>query len=92
MLYINKQVSDSIKLLYRYYFKWLINKYFHKNNIILNFQDSRRGPSNLCGRTDGNIKVIIPNIKLSVNGSSLNQDIKPGDYIAVKVGSINNFA
>lgn len=44
--------------------------------------------SDLCGRTDGNIKVIIPNTKLSIEESSLKQDIKPGDYIAVKVSII----
>lgn len=53
--------------------------------ILLNFQKSRRNPSDLCGRCDGNIKVIIPNTKFSIEGSSLNQNIKPGDYVTVKV-------
>lgn len=50
-------------------------------------QESRRGPTQLCGRTDGNIKVIIPNTNLPIEESSFNQDIKPGDYIIVKVST-----
>lgn len=58
----------------------MTNGYFYYK-----LKESRRGPSDLCGRTDGNIKVVIPNTKLSTSGSSYNQDIKPGDYILVKV-------
>ncbi|VVC28955.1 Methylthiotransferase, conserved site,Elongator protein 3/MiaB/NifB,TRAM domain,Radical SAM, alpha/beta [Cinara cedri] len=68
----------------------LNRKFVGTEQLILVEGESRRGPSNLCGRNDGNIKVIIPNIKLSVDGSSLNQDIKPGDYITVKITESNS--
>ncbi|XP_025198231.1 CDK5 regulatory subunit-associated protein 1 [Melanaphis sacchari] len=69
----------------------ILNKqYVNTEQLILIEGESRRGPSQLCGRTDGNIKVIIPNSKLPIEESSLNQDIKPGDYITVKIIESNS--
>ncbi|XP_060875212.1 mitochondrial tRNA methylthiotransferase CDK5RAP1 isoform X2 [Metopolophium dirhodum] len=69
----------------------ILNKQFvNTEQLMLVEGESRRGPSDLCGRTDGNIKVIIPNTKLPLEESSLNQDIKPGDYITVKIIESNS--
>ncbi|KAG2463538.1 CK5P1 protein, partial [Polypterus senegalus] len=46
---------------------------------------SKRSRDELTGRTDGNIKVIFPDVKIPINDSS--QDtaaVKPGDYVQVK--------
>ncbi|XP_008184115.1 CDK5 regulatory subunit-associated protein 1 isoform X2 [Acyrthosiphon pisum] len=69
----------------------ILNKQFvNTEQLMLVEGESRRGPSDLCGRTDGNIKVIIPNTKLPLEESSFNQDIKPGDYITVKIIESNS--
>lgn len=46
-------------------------------------QDSRRSDQFLAGRCDGNVRVIFPKEQLAY-GNKL-EDIKPGDYVAVKV-------
>ncbi|XP_025414811.1 CDK5RAP1-like protein isoform X2 [Sipha flava] len=69
----------------------ILNKhYIGTEQLILIEGKSRRSSSDLYGRTDGNIKVIIPNTKLSLKGSSLNKDIEPGHYIKVKITESNS--
>uniref|UniRef100_A0A8C4XBQ1 Mitochondrial tRNA methylthiotransferase CDK5RAP1 n=1 Tax=Erpetoichthys calabaricus TaxID=27687 RepID=A0A8C4XBQ1_ERPCA len=49
---------------------------------------SKRSRDELSGRTDGNIKVIFPDVKIPIADSS--QDtaaVKPGDYVVVKITS-----
>ncbi|XP_050425354.1 CDK5RAP1-like protein isoform X2 [Adelges cooleyi] len=58
--------------------------------LILVEGESRKDPTKLCGRTDGNIRVIIPNIKLPNTEKSINQTIKPGDYVLVKITESNS--
>lgn len=49
-------------------------------------KDSRRSSDDFYGRTDGNIKVIIPKMDVPATlGSDLKQPMKPGDYICVQV-------
>lgn len=55
----------------------------HVLNIL---QDSRRSDQHLAGRCDKNIKVIFPKEPLA-RGDIIEQ-VKPGDYVAVKVGYI----
>lgn len=50
-------------------------------------QESKRSAKDLCGRTDGNMKVIFPKEDVAVQfaGSTV-APISPGDYVLVKVG------
>lgn len=49
-------------------------------------QESKRTSEELCGRTDGNVKVIFPKTDLRVQPEKLQVvPIKPGDYVLVKV-------
>ncbi|XP_050520454.1 mitochondrial tRNA methylthiotransferase CDK5RAP1 isoform X2 [Daktulosphaira vitifoliae] len=69
----------------------ILNSHFvGTKQLILIEGESRRGPTNLCGRTDGNIKVVIPNTKLLKKGQSNLQSIKPGDYVVVEVTESNS--
>lgn len=50
-------------------------------------QESKRSAEDLCGRTDGNMKVIFP--KEDVAAQAPESDTAPinaGDYVLVKVG------
>ncbi|KAG8565460.1 hypothetical protein GDO81_012860 [Engystomops pustulosus] len=49
---------------------------------------SKRSSLELCGRNDGNTKVIFPDVPIASN-SSLGDDIRarPGDYVLVKITS-----
>lgn len=43
----------------------------------------------MAGRNDGNIKVIMPNNKISASRNARGlSDIKPGDFVAVLVKKI----
>lgn len=51
-------------------------------------QPSKRSTSELCGRNDGNIKVIFPAARLEeAAGSEAPFSPQPGDYVLVKVSS-----
>uniref|UniRef100_A0ACB8F7A4 CDK5 regulatory subunit associated protein 1 n=1 Tax=Sphaerodactylus townsendi TaxID=933632 RepID=A0ACB8F7A4_9SAUR len=53
--------------------------------VVLVEGPSRRSPLDLCGRNDGNIKVIFPDVEMD-DGSGLGATVKakPGDYVLVK--------
>ncbi|XP_060086467.1 mitochondrial tRNA methylthiotransferase CDK5RAP1 isoform X2 [Heteronotia binoei] len=59
--------------------------------VVLVEGPSRRSPSDLCGRNDGNIKVIFPDVEMD-DGSGLGSTAKakPGDYVLVKISSANS--
>lgn len=49
-------------------------------------QESKRSSEELCGRNDGNVKVIFPKTDLRVQPEKPQMvPIKPGDYVLVKV-------
>lgn len=49
-------------------------------------QESKRSSEELCGRNDGNVKVIFPKTDLPVQPEKPQMaPIKPGDYVLVKV-------
>ncbi|XP_077192205.1 mitochondrial tRNA methylthiotransferase CDK5RAP1 [Paroedura picta] len=52
---------------------------------------SRRSPLDLCGRNDGNVKVIFPDAEMD-DGSGLGSTAKakPGDYVLVKISSASS--
>lgn len=51
-------------------------------------QESKRSPEDLCGRNDGNIKVIFPRKDLpSSPTGTYTAPVKVGDYVLVKVSS-----
>lgn len=47
---------------------------------------SKRSPSELCGRNDGNTKVVFPYLPIA-NNTLLENDVRarPGDYVLVKI-------
>ncbi|XP_072095740.1 mitochondrial tRNA methylthiotransferase CDK5RAP1 [Mobula birostris] len=52
---------------------------------------SKRSNVELCGRNDGNIKVIFPNLAIPCDRSSdLCASIRPGDYVSVQVTSASS--
>lgn len=55
-----------------------------QEQLILIEGNSKRSQEDFYGRNDGNIKVIIPKIKLN------SREIQPGDYIAVKIHSASS--
>lgn len=53
-------------------------------------QESKRSSEELCGRSDGNVKVIFPKKDLPVQAGKPQRDsITPGDYVLVKVWLFN---
>jgi hypothetical protein len=59
---------------------------YRKTNLYAFFQSSKRSSSDIWGRNDGSIKVVIPNdpILSSERGDNL-RNINVGDYVVVKV-------
>ncbi|XP_076012685.1 mitochondrial tRNA methylthiotransferase CDK5RAP1 isoform X1 [Genypterus blacodes] len=54
--------------------------------LILVEGESKRSTQDLCGRTEGNMKVIFPKEDAAVQlAESSTAPIKPGDYVLVKV-------
>lgn len=50
-------------------------------------QESKRSAEDLCGRTDGNMKVIFPKEDVHVQPTAFSTvPISVGDYVLVKVG------
>ena len=51
-------------------------------------QPSKRSAANLCGRNDGNLKVIFADVEMEdATDSGLRVRAQPGDYVLVKVRS-----
>lgn len=49
-------------------------------------QESKRSPEDLCGRNDGNVKVIFPRKDLPSDPTgTITAPVKAGDYVLVKV-------
>ncbi|XP_040292572.1 mitochondrial tRNA methylthiotransferase CDK5RAP1-like [Bufo bufo] len=47
---------------------------------------SKRSASDLCGRNDGNTKVIFPDLPMASNSLSESEvRARPGDYVLVKI-------
>lgn len=50
-------------------------------------QESKRSAKDLCGRTDGNMKVIFPKEDVAVQPAESNvAPVNAGDYVLVEVG------
>ncbi|KAM3877985.1 mitochondrial tRNA methylthiotransferase CDK5RAP1 [Diretmus argenteus] len=60
--------------------------------LILVEGESKRSAQDLCGRSDGNVKVIFPKEDVAVEpaGSNESAQINPGDYVLVKILSANS--
>ncbi|XP_077059011.1 mitochondrial tRNA methylthiotransferase CDK5RAP1 isoform X2 [Siphateles boraxobius] len=59
--------------------------------LVLVEGESKRTSEELCGRNDGNVKVIFPKTDLRVQPEKLQLvPIKPGDYLLVKITSANS--
>ncbi|MEE6528499.1 hypothetical protein FKM82_030860, partial [Ascaphus truei] len=55
-------------------------------HLVLVEGPSKRSPDELCGRNDGNTKVIFPDIQDDDDVSARNGvRARPGDYVLVKV-------
>ncbi|NWI16527.1 CK5P1 protein, partial [Crypturellus soui] len=60
------------------------------SQVVLVEGPSKRSPSELCGRNDGNIKVIFPDAEVEdAEGKALVR-AQPGDYVLVKVTSASS--
>ncbi|KAL8179868.1 UNVERIFIED_CONTAM: CDK5 regulatory subunit associated protein 1 [Gekko kuhli] len=59
--------------------------------VVLVEGPSRRSPLDLCGRNDGNIKVIFPDVEMG-GGSGLGPaaKAKPGDYVLVEISAASS--
>ncbi|KAF3689439.1 CDK5 regulatory subunit-associated protein 1 CDK5 activator-binding protein C42 [Channa argus] len=59
--------------------------------LVLVEGESKRSAKDLCGRTDGNMKVIFPKEDVAVHTSESNTGpINAGDYVLVKILSSNS--
>ncbi|KAM7423156.1 hypothetical protein PAMA_010943 [Pampus argenteus] len=59
--------------------------------LVLVEGESRRSAKDLCGRTDGNTKVIFPKEDVAVQPAESNTaSISAGDYVLVKILSANS--
>uniref|UniRef100_A0A667G2N1 Mitochondrial tRNA methylthiotransferase CDK5RAP1 n=1 Tax=Lynx canadensis TaxID=61383 RepID=A0A667G2N1_LYNCA len=53
--------------------------------LVLVEGHSKRSATDLCGRNDGNLKVIFPNVEVEdVSNSGVRVRAQPGDYVLVK--------
>ncbi|GAB5569278.1 mitochondrial tRNA methylthiotransferase CDK5RAP1 [Prionailurus iriomotensis] len=54
--------------------------------LVLVEGHSKRSATDLCGRNDGNLKVIFPNVEMEdVSNSGVRVRAQPGDYVLVKI-------
>uniref|UniRef100_A0A3Q2QVY8 Mitochondrial tRNA methylthiotransferase CDK5RAP1 n=1 Tax=Fundulus heteroclitus TaxID=8078 RepID=A0A3Q2QVY8_FUNHE len=59
--------------------------------LVLVEGESKRSVEDLCGRTDGNMKVIFPKEDIAVQASASNTaPIRAGDYVLVKILSASS--
>lgn len=63
----------------------------HRSTLLSIFmQESKRSAQDLCGRTDGNMKVIFPKEDVSAQHAESNgAPVNAGDYVLVKVVSFS---
>lgn len=56
-------------------------------DLVFTFpQESKRSAQDLCGRNDGNVKVIFPRQEVAGQPTDTHTSpINPGDYVLVKV-------
>ncbi|XP_061864926.1 mitochondrial tRNA methylthiotransferase CDK5RAP1 [Colius striatus] len=60
-----------------------------QSQLVLVEGPSKRSASELCGRNDGNIKVIFPDTEAAAGGGAPAR-ARPGDYVLVKVTSASS--
>uniref|UniRef100_A0A096NUV4 Mitochondrial tRNA methylthiotransferase CDK5RAP1 n=1 Tax=Papio anubis TaxID=9555 RepID=A0A096NUV4_PAPAN len=59
--------------------------------LVLVEGPSKRSATDLCGRNDGNLKVIFPDAEMEdVNNPGLRVRAQPGDYVLVKITSASS--
>ncbi|XP_036415462.1 CDK5 regulatory subunit-associated protein 1 [Colossoma macropomum] len=58
--------------------------------LVLVEGESKRSSQELCGRNDGNLKVIFPEKDLPSQTTATTVPIKAGDYVLVKITSANS--
>uniref|UniRef100_A0A8C9KF09 CDK5 regulatory subunit associated protein 1 n=1 Tax=Panthera tigris altaica TaxID=74533 RepID=A0A8C9KF09_PANTA len=59
--------------------------------LVLVEGHSKRSATDLCGRNDGNLKVIFPNVEMEdVSNSGVRVRAQPGDYVLVKITSTSS--
>ncbi|XP_056129175.1 CDK5 regulatory subunit-associated protein 1 [Lampris incognitus] len=58
--------------------------------LVLVEGESKRSAQDLCGRSDGNLKVIFPKRDVIEPADSNNRPINPGDYVLVKILSASS--
>ncbi|XP_055364797.1 CDK5 regulatory subunit-associated protein 1 isoform X2 [Betta splendens] len=57
----------------------------NSTQLVLVEGESKRSAKDLCGRTDGNLKVIFPKEDVALPAESTSAPINAGDYILVKI-------
>lgn len=64
----------------------------HCSSVVSIFmQESKRSVRDLCGRTDGNVKVVFPKEDVAVQPAESNTaQVNAGDYVLVKVGFVSS--
>lgn len=64
----------------------------HCSSVVSIFmQESKRSVRDLCGRTDGNVKVVFPKEDVAVQPAESNTaQVNAGDYVLVKILSANS--
>lgn len=63
-----------------------------QTQLILVEGDSRKSSEQLVGRNDGNLKVVIPKTAVPSRGSPGLREVKPGDYVVVRVSDATSQA
>ncbi|XP_028261847.1 mitochondrial tRNA methylthiotransferase CDK5RAP1 [Parambassis ranga] len=59
--------------------------------LILVEGESKRSEEDMCGRTDGNMKVIFPKENVAIQAAEFSTaPISPGDYVLVKILAANS--
>lgn len=61
-----------------------------QTHLVLVEGSSKRSNLNLQGRTDGNLKVIFPACSICDEDGFNHKEIKPGDYLAIKICDANS--
>lgn len=62
-----------------------------RTQLVLVEGESKRSAQDLCGRNDGNVKVIFPRQEVAGQPTDTHTSpINPGDYVLVKIESANS--
>jgi tRNA A37 methylthiotransferase MiaB len=86
----NRRLNDMVKV-YRRTAQELMANYDGQRQLVLIEGSSKRSTSDLYGRNDGNIKVIVPRLRLPIGPeSSTLKDVQPGDFIVVDITKSNS--